>query len=147
MPSSRIRLAGLFTFVLALTGCAATDVSSYVAHGVDLQAHHTYNWATVDARSTGDPRLDNNRFFEERVQAAIEKQLASLGFRKTADQFVQRTLSVTCFPARTSSSRKVPCGQRPRVVRGTHRSHHLQSLHRPFGTGELVSFNANALEH
>ena len=84
MPSSRIRLAGLFTFVLALTGCAATDVSSYVAHGVALQAHHTYNWATVDARSTGDPRLDNNRFFEDRVQAAIEKQLASLGFRKTA---------------------------------------------------------------
>ena len=97
MSSPRIRLAGLFTFVLALTGCAATNVSSYVAHGVDLQAHHTYDWATLDARSTGDPRLDNNRFFEERVRAAIEEQLASRGFRKIApaDLLVRYHASVT----------------------------------------------------
>jgi hypothetical protein len=84
MPSSRIRLAGMITLTIVITGCAATNVNSYVARGVDLRGHRTYNWAPAVARSTGDPRLDNNRFFQERVQAAIEKQLANRGFQKTA---------------------------------------------------------------
>jgi hypothetical protein len=83
MRSSNIRLAGLLTLVTAIAGCAATDVSSHVARGVDLSEHRTYDWAPVPARSTGDPRLDNNRFFQERIRAAIEKQLANRGFEKT----------------------------------------------------------------
>jgi hypothetical protein len=88
MYPSTIRLAGLLTLVLAFAGCASTNVSSYVARGVDLRAHRTYNWAPAEARPTGDPRLDNNRFFEERVQTAIEKELASRGFEKTASPHV-----------------------------------------------------------
>jgi hypothetical protein len=84
MHRSTFRLAGLFTLAVAITGCASTNVSSYVARGVDLRAHRTYNWASVEPRSTGDPRLDNNRFFEERVQEAVDKQLANRGFEKTA---------------------------------------------------------------
>ncbi len=83
MQASRIRLAGLFVLALALTGCASSEVSSYIARGVNLRAHRTYNWALDSARSTGDPRLDNNRFFQERVQAAIDAQLADKGFEKT----------------------------------------------------------------
>ena len=33
--------------------------------------------------STGDPRLDNNRFFDERVRMQVEKQLARHGFEPT----------------------------------------------------------------
>ena len=36
----------------------------------------------ADAFSTGDPRLDNNRFFSERVEKAVDQQLASRGFEK-----------------------------------------------------------------
>jgi len=90
------RLAGLFILAVALAGCAST-VSSYVARGVDLRAPRTYNWAPVEPRPTGDPRLDNNRFFEERVQAAVEKQLADRGFAKSAspDFLVRYHASVT----------------------------------------------------
>ena len=34
--------------------------------------------------STGDPRLDNNRFFDERVRTQIEKELAATGLERTA---------------------------------------------------------------
>jgi hypothetical protein len=30
--------------------------------------------------STGDPRLDNNRFFDERVRSQVEKELAKRGY-------------------------------------------------------------------
>jgi hypothetical protein len=70
--------------MLAFAGCASMSVSSYVARGVDLRAYRTYNWALTGAQTTGDPRLDNNRFFEERVQTAIERELANRGFEKTA---------------------------------------------------------------
>ena len=46
--------------------------------------YRTYDWAPVEPQPTGDPRLDNNRFFQERVQAAVEKQLRDRGFDKTA---------------------------------------------------------------
>jgi hypothetical protein len=80
---SPIRLAGLLTVALMLTGCASMEVRSYIARGADLRGHRTYNWARDDARSTGDPRLDNNRFFQEHLQATVDEQLASRGFEKT----------------------------------------------------------------
>jgi hypothetical protein len=36
-------------------------------------------------QTTGDPRLDNNRFFQERVEAAVELQLSARGFEKATD--------------------------------------------------------------
>ena len=83
MHASTVRLAGLLALALVPTGCASTEVRSYLARGVDLRQHRTYNWARDEARPTGDPRLDNNRFFEERVQAAVDEQLANRGFEKT----------------------------------------------------------------
>jgi len=83
MHPSRFRLAALVTLALAITGCASTEVRSYVARGIDLREHRTYNWARDDARATGDPRLDNNRFFQERVQSAVDEQLGQRGFQKT----------------------------------------------------------------
>lgn len=80
---SRLRLfaaAALVAFPLA--GCASIDVSSYVARGMDVRQYQTYDWGPMDALSTGDPRLDNNRFFDERVRADVEKELARRGFEK-----------------------------------------------------------------
>lgn len=79
-----IQLAGILTLTTLLTGCASTEVRSYVARGVDLHSARTYDWQPIEPRPTGDPRLDNNRFFEQRVQAAVDEQLARRGFEKTA---------------------------------------------------------------
>ena len=84
MSLRTIRLGGLIALALTLNGCATMQVRSYVAPGATLREHRTYNWASADVRPTGDPRLDSNRFFEERVRSAVEKQLDGRGFEKTA---------------------------------------------------------------
>jgi hypothetical protein len=67
---------------LTLTGCASMQVHSYAGRTFDVTRYHTYAWAHFRL-STGDPRLDNNPFFVERLQAAVEKHLAARGFEKT----------------------------------------------------------------
>lgn len=69
---------------LAVAGCATTrSVSSFLERGVDLNRYQSYSWGPGDRQGTGDPRLDNNEIFQERVQAAVDAQLAANGFKKT----------------------------------------------------------------
>jgi len=78
------QVAAVTLSALTLTGCAATlSVNSFAERGVDFTRYHTYDWAPDDRLSTGDPRLDNNPFFLERLQADVEKQLATRGLDKT----------------------------------------------------------------
>ena len=67
---------------LTLTACASMDVRSFVERGTDLTQYRTYNWGPADAQATGDPRLDNNPFFSDRIQGQVEKQLNAKGFEK-----------------------------------------------------------------
>jgi hypothetical protein len=67
---------------VAFTGCAATHVNSYLARQADITRYHTFALAAPGRFETGDPRLDNNPFFQDRAQAAIEKELAGRGFEK-----------------------------------------------------------------
>lgn len=80
------KFSALALSALTLTGCASMNVNSYVERGVDFTQYHTYNWAPDDRLVTGDPRLDNNPFFLERVQADVDQQLASRGFEKTTSE-------------------------------------------------------------
>ena len=78
----------LFVVVVAATlavGCATLNVSSHVERGVDFTTFATYDWGPADAIPTGDPRLDNNPFFRDYLMGAVEKQLASHGYRRAAD--------------------------------------------------------------
>ena len=77
--------AGVVSTALWLVGCATMNVNSYLERGTDLRQYRSYSWGAADTLSTGDPRLDNNRFFDERVRAQIEKQLAQRGFEKTSE--------------------------------------------------------------
>ena len=77
------RFAAVVISALTLTGCASMQVNSFVERGIDFTQYHTYAWATNDQLVTGDPRLDNNPFFLERLQASVERQLATKGFEKT----------------------------------------------------------------
>lgn len=83
-PITRLgRFTVLVLSALILTGCASMNVNSYVERGIDIRQYHTYDWGAPGIFSTGDPRLDNNRFFDERVRTRVEKVLASRGFTKT----------------------------------------------------------------
>jgi hypothetical protein len=81
-PLARVTVAALG--VLALTACATTNVRSFVERGIDVQQYRTYSWGPAREQATGDPRLDNNRFFEEQIEAAVEHNLSARGFEKTA---------------------------------------------------------------
>ena len=70
-------VAGVSIAVLAIAGCATLRVNSYADRGADFARYQSYSWAERGAFSTGDPRLDNNRFFSQRVEAAVDMQLAA----------------------------------------------------------------------
>jgi hypothetical protein len=55
------------------------NVSSHVRRGIDVGQYRTYAWGPADALPTGDPRLDENPYFEDYVQGAVERQLAARG--------------------------------------------------------------------
>lgn len=69
---------------LFLGGCATLRVNSYLERGADFARYRSYAWAERDAFSIGDPRLDNNRFFSQRVEDAVDMHLAARGFEKTS---------------------------------------------------------------
>jgi hypothetical protein len=69
---------------VATAGCSALRVNAYQEPGVDMARYQTFNWASHESFATGDPRLDNNRFFIERVQRAVERELALRGFERAA---------------------------------------------------------------
>lgn len=69
--------------VLAGAGCAATmNVSSHVQAGVDFSRYRTFDWGPADGLPVGDPRLDDNALFQDRVQGAIERTLALKGLER-----------------------------------------------------------------
>jgi uncharacterized protein DUF4136 len=77
-------IAGVSIAVLALAGCATLRVNSYLERAADFTRYRSYAWAERGDFSTGDPRLDNNRFFSQRVEEAVDMQLAARGLEKTS---------------------------------------------------------------
>jgi hypothetical protein len=82
-PAQVERLAMVIAAILTFNACATLRVDSYLARGADFARYRSYAWRLSDAFSTGDPRLDNNRFFSERVESAVDRQLRGRGFEKT----------------------------------------------------------------
>jgi hypothetical protein len=82
--SVRLSVVGV-TAALLLASCAPVRVNSYVGRDVDVRRYHTYAWAAPDTFSTGDPRLDNNTFFIERVQRAVDAHLRQIGFERVGE--------------------------------------------------------------
>jgi hypothetical protein len=84
MPSliQAIQLTALGVALLALNACGPMKVYSYTEHGANLAQYATYDWGVLEQRTTGDPRLDNNPFFQERVQAQTDRELTRRGYVK-----------------------------------------------------------------
>jgi hypothetical protein len=68
----------------ALTACATIRVGADFAPGANFQSYTTYDWDVRDAMPTGDPRLDQNPFFEARLREAVDHQLAVRGLRRVS---------------------------------------------------------------
>jgi hypothetical protein len=83
-PPRIARFIGLAIATLALAGCASIRVNSFIERGTNFTVYRSYHWAPADQLATGDPRLDNNEFFQERVQTAVEKGLGARGLEKAA---------------------------------------------------------------
>jgi len=78
------RVLPLAALSAAITACATLSVSSYIHPAADFSRYQTYDWGARDALPTGDPRLDNNPFFDAQVRASVERELAARGYRREA---------------------------------------------------------------
>jgi hypothetical protein len=65
-----------------LAGCATMGTGSYADRYADFTGYRTYDWGAADAVPTGDPRLDNNVFFLDHFQGAVDQGLAAKGYEK-----------------------------------------------------------------
>ena len=74
----------LITSVVWLASCASLTVRSYVVPDVEFARFRTYAWGPAAALPTGDARLDNNRFFDDRVRERIDNELGRRGLEKQA---------------------------------------------------------------
>lgn len=94
-----VRLTGVAVIAAGLAGCAPVRVNSYSERAVDFSRYRTYAWSPTVHGPTGDPRLDDNRFFHERVRADIESGLNRRGYEAAAagepDLIVHYHASVT----------------------------------------------------
>ena len=97
MCSQVIRQAGVVALALLLSACASMTVRTYVAPSLRVNQYKTFNWEPSLTQSTGDPRLDNNPFFHDRVRTAIENELTRRGIEKadSADLLIHYHASVS----------------------------------------------------
>ena len=76
------RFVPVLMVTIAFAGCAAMTVSSHIERNANFADYVTYDWGPPDNLPAGDPRLDNNPFFRDYVQGAIEKKLAAKGYER-----------------------------------------------------------------
>jgi hypothetical protein len=76
--------AALAIVALAAAGCVTMSVSSHLQPGVNFSQYRTWDWGPADNLPMGDPRLDNNTIFKDRLLGAVEKAFAARGFERAA---------------------------------------------------------------
>lgn len=72
-------ILALFTSLITASCATTMTVSSHVERGLDFTPYRSFDWGPADALPTGDPRLDQDPFFRDHVQGAVEKELAARG--------------------------------------------------------------------
>lgn len=60
------------------------NVSSHVQPNVTIAAYHSFDWGPADALPTGDPRLDQDPFFQDHMLGEVERQLAKRGLSRAS---------------------------------------------------------------
>jgi hypothetical protein len=70
----------LTVLALAAGGCAARNAGSYIERTIDFAQYRGYDWAPPDLLPPEDPRLAENAYFQDYVEGAVQRALASKGF-------------------------------------------------------------------
>jgi hypothetical protein len=73
-----------FAATAMLAGCATFGVGSHTDRGLVWSKYKTFDWGPADALPAGDPRLDKDPYFQDRVEGAIERAMAMHGFVRSA---------------------------------------------------------------
>ncbi len=68
---------------LASAGCATLNGGAYVERGAEFIHYRVWAWSPAEEVPTGDPRLDNNPFFQDRLRNAVERQMARNGYARS----------------------------------------------------------------
>jgi hypothetical protein len=84
MWSRLLRRTAVAAAALVLAGCATLHVSSHTDRGLVWSKYRTFDWGPADALPAGDPRLDKDPFFQDRIEGAVEKAMATYGFARSA---------------------------------------------------------------
>jgi Domain of unknown function (DUF4136) len=79
--TSLFRLLVIAPLVL-FTACASVSAGADFDRGIRLEQYRTFDWGGGDTLPVGDPRLDNNPFFDARVRAAVERELTAKGLTR-----------------------------------------------------------------
>ena len=95
-----IMLATIATLgAVAAGACAPITAHSFVPRGITFTQYRSFGWEPEASFPTGDPRLDNNPFFQTRIRTQAESQLEKRGFEKstspTADLMLHYHASVS----------------------------------------------------
>ena len=78
-----ICLINLFVVVFFVSGCSSIKVNSDYNPDVSFAGFQFYNWIPYAPSTNGDPRIDGNTLFHDRVRHAIDEQLAAKGYVKS----------------------------------------------------------------
>jgi hypothetical protein len=82
----QVRFFFVVGLAMMLSACGAG-----IRYGADFMPTHdfsgysSFQWEGADAMPTGDPRLDANPFFEQRVRAAVEEELVARGLTSSSE--------------------------------------------------------------
>ncbi|MEQ1868923.1 MAG: DUF4136 domain-containing protein [Vicinamibacterales bacterium] len=73
------RLAFALLVIVAATGCATMSVSSHMEPNLTTSNYRTFGWAKPDVLPAGDARLEQNAFFKDHIEGAVEKEFGARG--------------------------------------------------------------------
>jgi hypothetical protein len=97
MITARIRPVALLVACAVLSACASINAGADFDAASRFEKFTTFDWGGGDSLPVGDPRLDHNPFFDSRVRAAVELELAAKGLRRATaspDLFVHYHASI-----------------------------------------------------
>jgi len=52
---------------------------------MSFQGYRTFSWEMPDPLPTGDPRFDNNPFFQQRIRLAVDEEMVEHGIREVQE--------------------------------------------------------------
>ena len=67
-----------------LSGCATMRVSSHTESGLSWSQYRTFDWGQADSLPPSDPRFQKDPNFRDRIEGAVERQMAANGFERAA---------------------------------------------------------------